>query len=310
MRYILPLVLFFLPLTTFAHVKWFTEAGIATPAYSFTNWQVWVWIMATAAVVFIAYKLEGKFKAPHIPEKFKSTVLTLADIGIGLSFLFFSYHGFVFAPNIVVDGALGQGLLILQTIIGLCYVFGFYTRVAALGLIVMWFGGLFHYGWLEIMDTLEILGFGIYGVLAGHPTWRLKESQTLKKATEKFSMYSLPLLRVFIGLNLIGLGLGEKILRPDLGLAFLSQYHWNFMEHLGFVFSDYWFVFSAGAAEMLIGILLVLGLLTRTTMLILSGFLITTLILLGPIELVGHLPHFSLAVVLLLLGSGPRLKIK
>ncbi len=310
MKTLLSLVLFLLPALTSAHVKWFTDTGYNTPAYSFMDWQIWAWIIAGIVIIAIAYRLEGKLPIIHVPEKFKSAILTIADIGIGISFLLFSYFGFIFAPNILVDGPLGIGLLILQVIIGLSFLFGVYTRIGALLLIIMWFGGLFHYGWLEIMDTLEILGFGIYGLITGHPRWRIAQSNIMKKVTERLSLYSLPLLRIFIGLNLIGLGLGEKILRPDLGIQFLSNYHWNFMQHLGFAFSDYWFVFSAGSAEILIGVMLVLGLITRTTMLVLSGFLITTLILLGPLELVGHLPHFSLAIVLILLGSGNRLKLK
>jgi uncharacterized membrane protein YphA (DoxX/SURF4 family) len=98
---------------------------------------------------------------------------------------------------------------------------------------------------------------------------------------------------------------------PSLTENFLSLYHWNFMNNIGFTwFTDYWFAFSAGVAEALFGLFLMLGLVTRTTTITLAVFLLSTLVMLGPVELMGHLPHFSIAIVLLLLGAGSRLKMK
>ena len=82
------------------------------------------------------------------------------------------------------------------------------------------------------------------------------------------------------------------------------------MQALGFEhFTNYYFGLYAGVVEVLFGVFFVLGLVTRTTTVALAVFLVTTLYLLGPIELVGHLPHFSIAVVLFVLGSGTRLSL-
>ena len=71
--------------------------------------------------------------------------------------------------------------------------------------------------------------------------------------------------------------------------------------------SDYWFSFAGGLAEILFGLFFLLGLITHITTVAWLIFLVITLYLLGPVELVGHLPHFSIAIVLLILGSGARL---
>ena len=94
--------------------------------------------------------------------------------------------------------------------------------------------------------------------------------------------------------------------------AFLEKYDWNFMHHFfGLTwFSDYWFAYSAGVVESLFGIFLILGLVTRLTIVALAVFLVTTLILLGPVELIGHLPHFSIAAVLLVFGAGSVMHMK
>jgi hypothetical protein len=73
--------------------------------------------------------------------------------------------------------------------------------------------------------------------------------------------------------------------------------------------SNYWFAFSTGVVEFLFGLFLVLGLVTQITVVILAIPLVTTLILLGPVELSGHLPYFSVALVLVVLGAGNHLKI-
>ena len=126
-----------------------------------------------------------------------------------------------------------------------------------------------------------------------------------------FHQYGVSLLRIGVGLNLIILGFSEKILKPSLTQNFLEQFVWNFMYHLGYTwFTDYWFAYAAGVSEILFGVFLLLGLVTRTTILALSVFLISTLILLGPVELMGHLPHFSIALVLLVFGAGSRMHMR
>lgn len=301
----------FLPVFAEAHVKWFTEGGLSAEPYKLTDLPVLAWIATTIGIVAIFYWLEKKLPHPHEAiSKVKKTVLTIADFGIGISFLLFSYYGFIFAPNLIAEGDVGNMLLIAQAIIGLGFLLGVYTRIAALGLIALYTWTSVHFGAHELVDALEILGFGFYGLVTGHPRWTLVRSDPLKRLTSRLQEYSVPILRIFIGANLIALGFTEKILRPDLGLEFLQTYAWNFTHLTSFPISDHWFVFSAGMGEIIFGILFILGLATRTVTLLLAAFLITTLWLLGPTELIGHLPHFSLAFVLLILGSGSRFKLK
>jgi uncharacterized membrane protein YphA (DoxX/SURF4 family) len=164
---------------------------------------------------------------------------------------------------------------------------------------------------MEMMDTFEMLGFSIFAMIVGRPKWRIVDTEIFKEYTHKIHSYGLPLLRIGTGLNLFILGFSEKIMSPSLTENFLSIYHWNFMQNIGFNwFTDYWFAFSAGVAEALFGLFFILGLVTRTTTIALAVFLLSTLVMLGPVELMGHLPHFSIAIVLLLFGAGSRLKMK
>ncbi len=306
--YVLALLLA-LPATAFAHVKWFAKPiGIEEP-YKLTDTIVIVWIIVSIILITIGVVLEKKLKIPkwfgsHI-NNWKAGALSIASIGFGLSFLIFSLKGFIFAPNLAPVGTIGMWMLLIQAVAGAMILLGFYERVGGFLIILLFMLGVKVYGGIEMLDTMEMLGFAFYAIIIGRPKWKIRD---LNISTDRLKPYGLPILRIGTGLNLIILGFTEKILATPLTSDFLSHYNWNFMQTLGFSsFTNHWFAFSAGMVEVLFGIFFLLGLVTRTTTLVLAVFLISTLILLGPLELIGHLPHFSIAIVLLILGSGSKL---
>lgn len=309
-----------LPLVASAHVKWFAESTGVARVYQITDIPVLIWIAAVIIIVCIGIYLErklyvSKWLLPHI-KTWAPAALSLASIGFGASLVIFSCAGFVFAPNLNAGSGIGAGtgsdnlMLLIQLAAGIMILLGIYERIGALLVLVLYALCVHKFGAYEMLDTLEIVGFAIYAVIVGRPKWRLVRKEWFEKVTHHFHSYAVPILRVGTGLNLIILGFTEKILEPALTQNFLMHYHWNFMQAIGFTaFSDYWFAFSAGVSEALFGLFFLLGLVTRLTISALALFLVTTLILLGPFELVGHLPHFSIAIVLFVLGSGSRLKL-
>lgn len=300
------------PLVSFAHVKWFAHPVGEVAPYKLTDTPVLIAIACALLLIAVGVYLEHKLSVPEKLNKYieilAPRVLSLASIGFGFAFVLFSLNGFVFAPNLSAVGLSGLLLLLLQAVAGLLILFGFYERVGGALVILLFVLGCFTYGSFEMLDTLEMVGFALYAMIVGRPMWKIRETEFLKSTTHRIHEYGLPILRVGTGLNLIVLGFTEKILAPELTADFLAHYHWNFMQALGFHgFTDYWFAFSAGTVEALFGVFFLLGLVTRTTTIALAVFLVTTLALLGPMELLGHLPHFSIAIVLLVLGSGARL---
>lgn len=311
-KIILSLALFCVPLVTLAHVKWFAEPQQEVPAYKLTDSHVVIAIIASLLIIALGVYLEKRLKVPQklnkYIEKWAPGALSIASIGFGLSFIIFSINGFVFAPNLPAIGQMGQVMLLIQALAGLMIFFGFYERIGGFLILVLFILGINQYGSIEMLDTLEMVGFALYAMIIGRPKWKIRDTQIFKHFTHHLHEYGLPILRVGTGLNLIVLGFTEKILAPSLTDNFLANYHWNFMPGLGFEhFTNYWFAFSAGIVEVLFGLFFIFGFITRTTTIVLAIFLVTTLILLGPLELIGHLPHFSIAIVLLVLGSGSRL---
>ncbi len=311
-KFIALLPVFFLPMIALAHVKWFAEPQKEIPSYALSDGPVMFGILCVLIAIGVGVFLEKKLSVPqkvksHI-EKWAPIVLSIASIGFGLSFIIFSLNGFIFAPNLQAVGTMGNLMLGIQALAGVMILLGLYERVGGLLILVLFALGMKEYGSLEMLDTLEMVGFAIYAIIIGRPMWKIKDTQIFQKYTHPFHEYGLPILRVGTGLNLIVLGFTEKILSPSLTDNFLATHPWNFMQALGFeAYTNYWFAFSAGVAEVLFGLFFLFGLVTRVTTVALAVFLVTTLYLLGPLELIGHLPHFSIAIVLLALGSGSRL---
>jgi uncharacterized membrane protein YphA (DoxX/SURF4 family) len=303
------LVLVALPILSSAHVKWFAENKEYVRPYSVTDTPVIIAIAVVLALVLVGVYFERKLKVPekmhNFIQSFAPRVLSIASIGFGLAFIIFTIQGFIFAPNLPAEGSIGTIMLAIQGIAGIMMLLGFYERIGGMLLLVLFGFGIYEHGLLEMLDTLEMVGFALYAMIIGRPLWKIAETEMLDTLTHHIHAYGYPILRAGVGLNLMILGFTEKILAPSLTKDFLGNHAWNFMSKFGM--SDYWFSFAGGVAEVTFGLFFLLGFVTRITTLALAGFLVTTLYLLGPMELIGHLPHFSIAIVLLVLGSGARL---
>lgn len=302
------------PILASAHVKWFAKTSFEELHYKITDTPVLFAGAIAIILLILGFYFDKKIKVPlwlkNTIERVAPEVLSMASIGFGISFLVFSINGFVFAPNLMVASE-NSWLLWVQGIAGVMMILGFYERIGGLILVVLFGIGIKYFGLVEMIDTLEMVGFALYAMIIGRPKWRIAESQLFSSLMHRFHEYGVSLLRIGTGLNLMILGFSEKIMTPGMAMNFLSEYHWNFMYNLGFEwFTDYWFAFSAGMTEFMIGLFLVLGIVTRLSVVFLAIFLLSTMILLGPIELMGHLPHFSIAIVLLVFGAGSRLHQK
>lgn len=295
----------------FAHVRWFVAASPEGRPYALTDIPVLIWIMVACVVVLLGVFLERKLTVPRWfstrVRRWGPSALSAASIGVGAALILFSLGGFIFSPDLHVHDSSGMALLILQAVAGALLLFGLYERVGALIVFTLCVFLAARFGITEVFNKLELIGFAVYALLVGRPRWRVAEVPWFAKAAKRYASYAVPFLRIGVGLNLIILAFMEKILAPGFVLNFLQTHPWNFMQIIGFHgFVDYWFGFSAAMVELLFGIFFVFGLITRVTTIALAFFLLLTLFLLGPMELVGHLPHFSIAVVLLVYGSGER----
>ena len=121
------------------------------------------------------------------------------------------------------------------------------------------------------------------------------------------------MLRIGLGLQLVVLAVHNKLYEPAATYFFLSEYpYYNFPQYLGWTeFTHLHFALAAGVFEAAFGIMLVLGLATRYVLLVVSFFFVSTGIISGFEEVMGHLPIFGVIAVLFVAAARtePRLEL-
>lgn len=288
-------------LSALAHVKWFSEGDeTATIAnLSTTEWLVVAGFITLG--VFIMFLL-GKFLRPtnvKLDEKFKNLrdwVPAVVRYSTALLLIFNFWRGYLFAPNIsYASGTLYLLISAVLIAVALLLLFGVFTRVAGVGLLVIFFAGLLVANEpMELFDHLEFIGLGLFLMFSGPGKLSVPTQLTdpLEPLSSKDWLAS-PLLRTFAGLGLIVLAFSEKLMNMTLSNDFLLEYNWNFLSSYGL--SDRNFIIAAGIIEVLVGLTLVLNMVPRLGTLALLGVMITTAVLLGVDEIFGHM--FAVAVV-------------
>jgi uncharacterized membrane protein YphA (DoxX/SURF4 family) len=306
-------VILTIPAFVSAHTRWFAEGEILphissepTGLYLFSIAVVVLLIIGAGVMLERSNILKLSFFRPSAYDAFNRAAATFTMV-TGAFFMIAGTHEYLFSPNLTVESGVPMLLIMAQFAVGLMFLLGIFARVGAVLLGVLWVAGL-HYAGLEPMiEDVWVLSILFFIMAIGNDYFSILSVRSIKPIVQRLNSYALPTLRVGTGITLLTLGFSEKILRPELGLNFLSQHDWNFMSCLGF--SDYLFVLSAGSVEALLGILLILGIMTRLTAIVIAIIFTIPLFILGPIELAGHLPHFAAVLMIIIFGPGKHFRL-
>ncbi|MEM7668780.1 MAG: DoxX family membrane protein [Pseudomonadota bacterium] len=302
------------PASVQAHVRWFVDSdspGLASFApYSLSDPAVLIWIALAVTMVAIAVFLDTRLPTLPVAEtKIRHDVMELMRILTGMSFLLTAYDGALVAPHLQAHGGLGICLVFLQAGIGLLLLSNHFLHHAALLILLLFLGMLIQFGIVRSFEYVNVVGIALFLLFNYAPSAEMRQ---------RLKPYSVDALRIFTGLSLVALGFSEKLYGAALGQAFIANYQWNFMPALGFDwFDDRLFVLSAGVMEVVFGVILVLGVVTRLNILVVAGLMLTSNIVFllqnaqdeALKELIGHLPIIATALILLLLGYGQRLRV-
>ncbi len=304
-----------IPTLSFAHTRWFAHVPLAPYIPNEpTGLYIALWSGICIAVLGVGLWLERErllqlnFLKPRVGHAFERASSTFSMVA-GAFLMIAGTHEYLFSPNLSVESGMPMFLVMAQFVLGLSFLLGVLARVSALLLIVLWSLGLMVAGFVPMLENLWVLSTAVFILIMGNDYFSIVSWKALGRVMKKYHDYALPLLRLGTGATLVILGFTEKILAPEFGMHFLSQYQWNFMQLLGLNFSDYLFTISAGFVEILFGLVFILGVVTRLNALVLAVFFTIPLFLLGPIELAGHVPHFAAVVLILLFGVGEHFKV-
>jgi len=276
-----------------AHVRWFVGNNIEPQPYSWVGADYL--LLGIAASACIIATLMAKISLPQItglsffqPWPMQRQFRLLAII-LGLWLLSNFYYGEFIAPNLEPRNYF-QWSQWLQAICGVLLLISHRLANATLCL---------YFLLLQLMLTIpsnlwvdyvfEILGFALALSLSAKPT------------------QAVTILRVMLGVQLIVLGIHNKLLNPTMGVEFLQTYPWNFLAMLNAdLFKDANFIIGIGLAEVSLGLLLVAGCCTRLVALLVLCVFTLTGSLLGIAELLGHIPIVMAFIVIFSLGTGER----
>lgn len=286
-----------------AHVKWFVnEENIeAIEGFSLSETAVQGWIAIVIIGLLLAAVLEKKLKvfAPwqtwsHSNKEF---FVWLFQLGIGLSLVVNAAQGSLLIPTAPTN----TGWRLIEAIAGFTVLIPGGAPLAAGFLLLMWGMLAFTPGGVSLLEYSNWAGIALFLLLI--------------KST--YREWAIPILRWTAGLSLLILAFTEKLFNAPLAITLLEKYPMNFMKYVGFEnFGDRLFILSAGSAEALFGIIFLLGWITRLNTLTLAIFLVSSNLYFfangqpqeGFTELIGHLPIVVSAMLLLVYGSGEKLK--
>lgn len=280
------------PAVAHAHVKWFSKFSFGVPPRAIGEilsplvlGLALLSMAAIAALVVVDRWLQQRPWWQRVvawldERKHQSTLVM--RIATGATLLLAWQADALLVPGLHIDtSAVGW----FQFVVALLLIFPRTTPLAGIGV-----GLLFLYsGWLfgpfAMLDYMHYLG--VAGYLAFSEI-RTKRIQALR----------LPLLYITVGFSLFWLGL-EKLVYPSWGLYLLDQ---NPALTLGF--PPEFFLTAAAFVELNLGYLLLIGLFERPLALIITLVFMTTTLVFGKVEIIGHTTIHAALIVFLLHGPG------
>lgn len=271
-------------------------------------------VFLTAGYLRFASSLRDIDVARRTLQSYRPYLPWMLRLSVGLPLVGAGFAGYLFTPEVAADARL------LQVGIGFLLLFGLGTRfVAGVGLLA-YLGALATLGTPMLLASEYIAGFLAIGILGpGQPSAdmlirrlivtdgtllsRFRGISTVGDLLARVGIErgAAPiLLRLFLGLNFLYLGIAQKWLEPASALAVVEKYN---LVAVVPVSPELWVV-GAGLVEAAVGIAFVTGTFTRGAAA--TGFVILTTTLFGLPDdpVLAHITLFGLSSALLITGSG------
>jgi hypothetical protein len=277
----------FVPIVVDAHVKWFTEVQpekvpleqiISTLFISIT-----IAVSILLAIVTQLLPRLSRFSnlqyLDHKLDSFRKYSSSLLKYGIAMSLLIQLMTNSIFVPEFAIEHWIDM-VLLWTTII--CFLIPHHLVTKA--------GAILMFGML-INVTIEagifhMLDYGFYFAIVG--VFLIDKT--------RFMAWRFPLLYLGTGLSLCWVAL-EKFVFPAMAMDIIKQHGVPV-----FGFQPEVFVVIAAFIEFVVGYLLVVGILNRLLSIVLTFIFISTTMLFGWTELIGHFPIHVILLTFIIEG--------
>lgn len=303
------------PLTAYAHERWFTPHGpYWAPEWSLLiSLPVGLALLSGAAVVLALALLQRTLDDPLWPrppffQRLELSAAAILGVQTAITMIFGASRLQLFAPNLELPRNLvGLAVAALTVLAAFTFITGVMTRWGAALTIGLWGLAFAFAAWYEVLEQVIFIGIALYllGVGRGVVSYDERPEEAEPVWSAYLRQHALTILRLFAGATVLILAFTEKLLAPELGVAFLREYpDFNLGRLFGFTwFTDERFIYVAGIVEATAGIALLSGKLIRVVILLLWIPFNLGIPFLPPEELIGHLPILATMYVLLVRGT-------
>ncbi len=287
-----------------AHVKWITDPRPHPTQYGLllTGPVIAAFLLALSAAG-VAYLIQHRVpepKAIRALERYAKTGPLALRIALGIALVAAAVANWLFVPSLVLEqDAVGFGLRAVEAACGLLFLAGLFTRYAAMLLALLGIVAMVPFSVENILEQAHILGIAVYLFIAGAGPVSLDARRGAHRAIEheKAAAAAINLLRIAMGFGIAYGALTEKLLNPSLAQALLDQSPFlNVLRPLGV--NDPVFIWLAGLTELVIGVVILSGQITRPVVAVGFALFTVTLIVFGLPELIGHLPYLGIMFTL------------
>jgi uncharacterized membrane protein YphA (DoxX/SURF4 family) len=298
------------------HVKWFTD-----PRPYPTNYELLLTLPLLAAfalgalAVGAAAFIQRKAKEPQIfrvLERFAGLGPLALGLHLGVALVAAAIVGVLFVPVLRVErDGFGLAILAVEGICGILLVLGLATRPAAVTLALLGVVAMQPFTFESILEQVHILGAAVYLFIVGRGAVSVDRifGQHRALPLDKAPAAALTLLRTAMGFGIAFGALTEKLLNPALANAFLAERPYlNVLAGLGA--GNDQFAYLAGLVELVIGMVVMSGQLTRPAMAVGAVLFTMTLPFFGWSELLGHLPYYGIMLTLFITPSADPSRVR
>ncbi|WP_064607785.1 hypothetical protein [Photobacterium sp. J15] len=300
----------------FAHVRWFIADGTnpeTTLPYDTVSLAI---VFATISLLLFATTVSY---LPLLPNRLKTglTHPVISDypwmwyllilvincyLAVNLLMGEFLAPNLYLSPQVAIYGVLIQAAAIVLMAVSVSLT-GFAIVLTSLGLFV------FFPFFIALDYVFEFLFVGLAMIFIG-PSLNNNDNKfciSLGQHKKQWRSIAVNLIRIGLGLQLLELGIHNKLMLPGMALAFIDQNaYYNFFPLLNLPqVSNLHFVLFVGLSEAILGLLLITNLANRLIYGLLLMIFMLTFLLSGTEELVGHMPIFTVLLILFLEAGGP-----
>jgi uncharacterized membrane protein YphA (DoxX/SURF4 family) len=298
------------------HVKWFTDPSRHPTDYSLllTPPVIVAFAVAALATATAAF-VQRNIPEPRILralERFAWLGPLVLGVHVGIALIVAAMLGMLFVPSLRVErDGLGYALLVVEAVCGLFLLLGLATRPAAVALALLGVVAMEPFSFESILEQVHILGIAIFLFITGRGAVSLDRVFRQQKALPVIEApaVALTLLRVCMGVGIAFGALTEKLLDPALANALLTERPYlNVLAGVGVTNGQ--FAYLAGLTELVIGVVIASGQLTRPVMAVGAVLFTITLPFFGWTELLGHLPYYGIMLTLFIAPSAEHREVR